>query len=125
MGSIGINTANMTIAHRTALLVKAATQGQSLSTSMVTSKRRVILVDLSIALALPLLQLMICRCCSLQFLLSLHPLEDYFVQAHRFDILEDIGCQPATPNTILFVFLYTAWPLPIGLVTAAYCGEII
>ena len=47
----------------------------------------------------------------------------YFVQDHRFDIYEGVGCAMSAPNSIPLVFLYTAWPIPIGLASAIYCSE--
>jgi hypothetical protein len=55
-------------------------------------------------------------------LLTLH-LPDYIPQGHRFDILEDIGCFPSTYNTWVAYVLVFAWPLAIGVVSAAYSSE--
>ena len=35
--------------------------------------------------------------------------------------MEGVGCIEAYPNTIMSYFLYVAWPIPIGLVSATYC----
>jgi hypothetical protein len=48
---------------------------------------------------------------------------DTIVQGHRFDILEDIGCQPTTYNTLPAYFLYYAWPIGIGAVSFVYSCE--
>jgi pheromone a factor receptor len=45
---------------------------------------------------------------------------DYFVEGHRFDILEDIGCYPAIYATPLALVLVLCWPLVIGVVSAVY-----
>lgn len=63
IGRLGVITAVLTIARRSALVVSAAAHGQSFSESIVTNKKRVILVDLSTGLVLPILQLLICRFC--------------------------------------------------------------
>lgn len=69
------------------------------------TKRRAIIVDLSIGLGVPIIQLIF----------------QYFCQGHRFDIYEQIGCFPATYNTPLaFAFVYS-WPIVIGLISGVYC----
>src|ERR1700685_473283 len=50
--------------------------------------------------------------------LLLYTLE-YFVEGHRFNILEDIGCYPATTITPL-AFILLCWPLAIAVVSAVY-----
>ena len=49
---------------------------------------------------------------------------EYIVQGHRFDILEDVGCFPATYNTPPAYALTLAWPVAIGAVSLVYCGEL-
>jgi len=39
---------------------------------------------------------------------------DYFIEGHRFNILEDIGCYPAAYLTPLAFVLLFCWPLAIG-----------
>ncbi|GBE87047.1 hypothetical protein SCP_1002940 [Sparassis crispa] len=68
-------------------------------------KRRAVIIDLTIGLGIPLLQL-ICQ---------------YVVSGHRFDIFEGIGCYPYTYNTIAAYPLSVLWPLVIGLISAVYC----
>lgn len=48
----------------------------------------------------------------------------YFIQGHRFDIWEGVGCYAAIPNTILFLCLSSALSIIIGAISAAYCGTI-
>nr|ADX23537.1 putative pheromone receptor [Flammulina velutipes] len=67
-------------------------------------KRRDIMIDLAIALGIPL------------FVLALHTV----VHAHRYDILEDIGCYYVTYHTIPTYFLYYGWPIVLGLVSFGY-----
>lgn len=47
---------------------------------------------------------------------------DWFIQGHRFNIIEGYGCTYAIPNTILSYFLYDCWPLVIGLASMVYCS---
>ncbi|KAI6143277.1 STE3-domain-containing protein [Pisolithus tinctorius] len=68
-------------------------------------KRRDVLVDLSIGLGIPILEMI------------LH----YIVQGHRFNIFEEIGCYPTTYNTPPAYALVFCWPVAIGVVSAVYC----
>ncbi|KAI0061296.1 STE3-domain-containing protein [Artomyces pyxidatus] len=68
------------------------------------NKRREGFIDLAIGLGLPILQM---------------PLS-YIVQGHRFDIIEDIGCWPATYDTAAACALVLGWPLALGLVSASF-----
>lgn len=47
---------------------------------------------------------------------------DIPVHAHRFDILEDIGCYPVTYGTLASYFLYYVWPIALGAVSFVYSG---
>ncbi|PFH48839.1 hypothetical protein AMATHDRAFT_148990 [Amanita thiersii Skay4041] len=69
-------------------------------------RRRNLLIDLSIALCIPVL------------IMILHVI----VQAHRFDILEDIGCYPVIYNTLPAYFLYFMWPILLGCISFIYSG---
>ncbi|KAH9476721.1 Pheromone B alpha 3 receptor [Psilocybe cubensis] len=44
----------------------------------------------------------------------------YVVQPHRYDILEDIGCQPAIYNTLPAYFLVFMWPILLGAISFVY-----
>ncbi|KAL1689479.1 pheromone A receptor-domain-containing protein [Schizophyllum commune] len=92
--SIGIPASGLCITHR---LWKVT------STRHVPETRRetllTIAIDLTLSAGIPLLVML------------LH----IIVQSHRFTILEDIGCQPALPNTLLSYFLVLSWPLGLGL----------
>ncbi|KAG1751799.1 pheromone A receptor-domain-containing protein [Suillus lakei] len=68
-------------------------------------RRRTVVVDLAIALGIPILQM------ALQFI----------VEGHRFNIFEEIGCYPYTYNTLIAYPLSNLWPLVIGLISAVYC----
>ncbi|KAF9555103.1 fungal pheromone STE3G-protein-coupled receptor [Agrocybe pediades] len=68
-------------------------------------KKRAALVDLSIGLGIPALQMI------LQFV----------VQGHRYDLFEDIGCLPTTVNTPAAYPLSFIWPNVICMVSAVYC----
>ncbi|KAK7026810.1 a-factor receptor [Paramarasmius palmivorus] len=78
----------------------------SVQTASIThkDKRRAVLADLAIALGIPLI------------IMVLH----IIVHPHRFDILEDIGCQPVTYNTLLAYFLYFMWPIVLGVISLVY-----
>ncbi|KAF9025629.1 STE3-like pheromone receptor [Hymenopellis radicata] len=69
-------------------------------------KRRAVLIDLGIAIGIPIL------------VLVLHTI----VHPHRFNIVEDIGCQPVTYNTLPAFFLYYMWPPLLGCVSFVYSG---
>ncbi|TDL15312.1 fungal pheromone STE3G-protein-coupled receptor [Rickenella mellea] len=62
-------------------------------------KRRAVMEDLGICLGIPFLQMAI---------------------RHRYDLIEDIGCYPATYNVWLAYVLSASWPVIIGFVTAVY-----
>lgn len=67
-------------------------------------KRRNIIVDLSIGLGLPILEMIL----------------QYIVQGHRFNIFEDVGCYPFTYNTWPAYVLVFCPPVIIGVVSAVY-----
>ncbi|KIK67548.1 hypothetical protein GYMLUDRAFT_155738 [Collybiopsis luxurians FD-317 M1] len=67
-------------------------------------KRRDMIINLLIAFGLPVL------------VMGLH----FIVQPRRFDIFEEIGCQPATFNTLAAYILYFMWPVLIGLCSLVY-----
>ncbi|KAJ7622386.1 pheromone A receptor-domain-containing protein [Roridomyces roridus] len=68
-------------------------------------KRRTIMIDCAIGIGIPLSQMVL----------------QYIVQAHRYTILEDIGCFPNTFNTPLAYLLTYLWPNTIALLSAYYC----
>ncbi|KAG2135385.1 pheromone A receptor-domain-containing protein [Suillus bovinus] len=70
------------------------------------NKWRVVIVDLSISIGIPVI------------VMVLH----YIVQGHRFDILEDVGCWPATYNVIPAYFLVYMWPSLLGCISFVYSG---
>lgn len=49
---------------------------------------------------------------------------DYVVQGHRFDIVEAIGCQPATYYSVPAVFIVWFPPLLLSTITFVYAGKI-
>ncbi|PPQ94223.1 hypothetical protein CVT25_006649 [Psilocybe cyanescens] len=67
-------------------------------------KRRDVMVDLSIGLGIPLLEMIL----------------QYIVQGHRFNIFEDVGCYPFTYNTWPAYILVFCPPVAIGVVSAVY-----
>jgi len=70
-----------------------------------SEKRQMVIIDLSIGLGIPILQVLLY----------------WFIQGHRFDIYEGIGCFFVIPNTILSYFLSDIWPIVIGMVSFVYC----
>ncbi|KAH9936514.1 putative fungal pheromone GPCR, STE3-type [Fomitopsis serialis] len=68
-------------------------------------KRRMIIEDTAIGSGFPILQVLLY----------------WFIQGHRFDIYEGIGCWPAIPNTILSWFIFDLWPVFFGTMSALYC----
>jgi len=100
LAHVGIPTASLCINRRlyNIATVKAVT-------STIAMRRRALIIDLSIGLGIPIIELIL----------------QYFCQGHRFDIFEYIGCFPHTYNTPLaYVFVYS-WPVVIGLVSGVYC----
>lgn len=53
---------------------------------------------------------------------SLTVLADVIVQDHRFDIVEDFGCQPATFMSLPALIIVWLPPLVISVVALLYCG---
>ncbi|KAF8841556.1 STE3-like pheromone receptor [Paxillus ammoniavirescens] len=99
--SIGIPASALCINRRLYYIVKL----QSLSYGK-KEKRREIVVDASIGVGFP------CVVMALQ----------YVVQGHRFNIFEQIGCYPATMNTLPAYFLIFMWPLLVGLISMVYAA---
>ncbi|KAF9040039.1 pheromone A receptor-domain-containing protein [Panaeolus papilionaceus] len=97
--SVGIPAATLCISRRLYYL----TSGNTVSITR-DDKRRMIIMDLAIALGIPTL------------IMILH----YIVQGHRFDILEDIGCYPAVYNTLPAYFIYFMWPIVLGFLSACF-----
>ncbi|KAK7680871.1 hypothetical protein QCA50_016181 [Cerrena zonata] len=100
LAAIGIPAASLCINRR--LYVIASVQTVSISRD---EKRRAVLIDTLICVLFPIIVVAL----------------SYIVQGHRFNILEDIGCATAIYNTLLAYFLWTWWPLVIGVISAIYC----
>jgi pheromone a factor receptor len=49
-------------------------------------------------------------------------LSDYIVQDHRFDIIEDLGCQPTVYASIPAIFILWFPQLLFSVVTMIYAG---
>ncbi|KAI0053512.1 STE3-domain-containing protein [Auriscalpium vulgare] len=83
----------------------------SMSAAMITpaEKRRGVIIDLSIGLGIPLLEMIL----------------QVIVQGHRFDIYEDVGCFPVTYNTPPAYPLVFCWPLVIGIVSLTYSAAAV
>ncbi|KAF8656121.1 hypothetical protein AX16_002759 [Volvariella volvacea WC 439] len=97
--SVGIPAAILCISRR---MYKITTLQAAFLTRQ--DKRRMVLVDLCIALGLPIL------------IMALH----IIVQSHRFDILEDIGCHAVIYNTPPAYPLILLWPFLLGTLSSIY-----
>ncbi|KAG1751804.1 putative fungal pheromone GPCR, STE3-type [Suillus lakei] len=99
--SIGIPASALCISRRlyTIAVIKTASPTHE-------DKRRAVIIDLSISIGIPVV------------VMALH----YIVQGHRFDILEDVGCWPATYNVIPAYFLVYMWPSLLGCISFVYSG---
>ncbi|TFY54063.1 hypothetical protein EVG20_g9864 [Dentipellis fragilis] len=69
-------------------------------------KRRAVIVDLSIGLGIPILQMIL----------------QLIVEGHRYNIFENIGCYPFTFNTAPAYPLTIIWPIFLGLISSCYCA---
>ncbi|PCH39328.1 STE3-domain-containing protein [Wolfiporia cocos MD-104 SS10] len=98
--SVGITTASLLINRRLYHIANITTIHLDAK-----DRRRMIVIDVSIGLGLPILQVLVY----------------WFIQGHRFDIFEGFGCFYAIPNTILSWFLCDIWPIVIGCISAVYC----
>lgn len=98
-------------------------------TQLLLQKRREVIVDLSITVGIPVLQMalgervfiFLCFTWALPYAALRVP--EYIVAGHRFNIIEDFGCSPATWNTPLAYVLVFSWPLIIALISAGYGGR--
>ncbi|KAJ4483532.1 pheromone receptor [Lentinula aciculospora] len=97
--SVGITTSTLAISRQ--LYNISTMNGHSMTPQ---EKRRDTMVNAVIAFGIPLL------------VMALH----FVVQPRRFDIFEEIGCQPATFNTVAAYILYFMWPVLIGLCSFVY-----
>ncbi|EPQ55600.1 STE3-like pheromone receptor, partial [Gloeophyllum trabeum ATCC 11539] len=100
---VGIPAASLCIVRRLYLLSSIRSVNMTKQ-----DKKRAVIADLAIGLGIPLL-IMILR-------------ELFFVSCHRFDILQDIGCQPATYNTLPAYFLLFMWPPLLGCISFVYAA---
>lgn len=104
MSTVGICAASLCINRR---LYKIAT----ISTVQVTrgDKKRMIILDCSIGLGLPILAVVLY----------------YWCQGQRYDLVQGVGCMYDIPNTWIAIVLFNGWPVVIGLVSAVYCSLTI
>lgn len=82
------------------------------------------IIDLLITVGIPVCQMGLGK----RFFRGLHPnsvhrFPELLVAGHRFTIIEDFGCFPATSNTPLTYVLVWSWPLIIGIISACYGGK--
>ncbi|KAI0698259.1 GPCR fungal pheromone mating factor [Cytidiella melzeri] len=97
--SVALPASSLCILRRLHKIITAPT----LMTS--TTRRKDAIIDLSIGVGIPLIQLVM----------------QYVVSGHRFDIFEGAGCYPFTYNTPVAYPLSITWPIVIGMVSAIYC----
>ncbi|KAH0834106.1 STE3-domain-containing protein [Lanmaoa asiatica] len=89
-------------------------------------KRRDIMIDLAIGLGIPLVEMILRECYTINpGRMCAHSPSDVVVQAHRYVIFEEVGCYPFTWNTPAAYAIVFAWPVVIGLVSASYCIRTI
>ncbi|KZT37704.1 fungal pheromone STE3G-protein-coupled receptor [Sistotremastrum suecicum HHB10207 ss-3] len=96
---IGVPAACLCITRRLFSIIRG---GHSYLTQ--PQRTRVMLVDLALSAGVPLL------------IIALHCI----VQSHRFDIIEDVGCWPATFNSIAAYPLVLIWPLLLSFGSCIY-----
>ncbi|KAL5525152.1 STE3_2 [Sanghuangporus sanghuang] len=98
--SVAIPASSLTITRRLYKISRVQTVMSSQK-----ERRKELAVDLSICVGLPV------------FVMILY----YFVQGHRFNILEQIGCFPVTVNTPPAYAFVWMWPLLLGTISMVYC----
>ncbi|TCD61605.1 a-factor receptor [Steccherinum ochraceum] len=104
MARIGTVASGLVIARRLCMITTATTADISRR-----EKIRSLIIELAIGAGIPLAQLIICQFISI-----------WFLQGHRYDIMEGIGCMPAVPATWVSQLLSASWPLVIGVASACY-----
>lgn len=120
MARLGVVSAGLVIARRVSIIAT----GQAGVCQTRRDKIRMMVGDLALGLTFPIGQLVICKGFLVYPRSSTHIVDsDWFVQGHRFDIFEGLGCSLAVPNTILATLLSYAWPLLIGLASAYYSSK--
>lgn len=110
---------------------------------IVIQKRRAVIIDLCIAIGIPIIVMalrkhsspyyprelaliVLCRLCRPGCVLTceysfLNMLSSY--AGHRFDILEDVGCNPSIYNTLPAYFLVFMWPTVLGCASFVFSCE--
>ncbi|EKM52809.1 uncharacterized protein PHACADRAFT_261451 [Phanerochaete carnosa HHB-10118-sp] len=96
---IGTTIASALINHRLYKLTKL-----SVTHTTAADKRRMGIIDLSIGLGIP----------------AIFMGTYWFVQGHRFDIFEGVGCAQDSPLTYVWIFTYGIWPTIITTISACF-----
>lgn len=93
----------------------------------VEDKRRRQIIEAVLCFGLPCLWMVLCECIrSLVFSrLGTDDSSVYIVQGHRFDIIEEYGCRPATFVSIPAIFLLWVPPLILAFVTMVFASMSI
>ncbi|GJE95536.1 STE3 domain-containing protein [Phanerochaete sordida] len=95
---IGTTVASLLINHRLYRIFKAS------ETGVAPDRRKMMIIDLSVGLGVPVI-----------FMGTY-----WFVQGHRFDIVEGFGCIQAEPLTYVWIFTYGIWPSIIIAVSGCF-----
>ncbi|EJC99657.1 fungal pheromone STE3G-protein-coupled receptor, partial [Fomitiporia mediterranea MF3/22] len=102
-GSLAIVTTNFVMARRLFLIVNMR------NASSVIDKRKARLFDLFVSIGIPVLSVAL----------------SWFIQGHRFSIIEGLGCFFAYYITPLYIALYEGWLLLFAILAAFYSCLIL
>ncbi|KAG8740711.1 hypothetical protein FRC10_003961 [Ceratobasidium sp. 414] len=116
-GNVGLPASTLCICR---YLAAVASPRHTIANS--ADKRRRMVFELLMTVGLPLI-FMALRKPSLSLASTLaHDPTDYVVQGHRFDILEDFGCNPTTYVSVAALFIVYFPPIVLSLGTLIYAG---
>ena len=89
-----------------------------------SQKLKNVYIDVAIAIGVPVIVMALreCNVASFRQADADHP-EDYVVQGHRYNIIENIGCTPDIWNTVPAYPLVFMWPVLLGCITFVYAGK--
>lgn len=89
-------------------------------------KRRRMIFDAVICFGIPLIFMALRKFLGSIFarLNSPHGTTDYIVQGHRYDIVENFGCQPATYFSVEGIIIVLLPPLVLATATLVYAGKL-
>lgn len=116
--SLAIPAAALCVLHQLESIVSAR-QAQFLK----SDRRKRQKIEALICFGFPIL-FMALRMCNLLF--ESHAFmscPDYVVQGHRFDLIEDFGCQPAVYDSVVALCLIYLPPLLISVTSLSFAGQ--